>query len=73
MTELKPGEQQCPNCGKVYKPIIKEKRDCSIKVQEQFPDATPLAREQLISACCTKKCYKEFDGGEFGGLPMGEE
>lgn len=64
---------QCPNCGKNFTPVLTPKRASGIKIQEEFPDAPAWQREQHISACCCKKCYDEFDGGTFSGLPMGDE
>lgn len=71
-----PSEHHCPNCGKVYKPSLKVgARNTWIhgRIQDEFPNATPLQREQHISGCCTKKCYIEFDNGRFSGMDMGDE
>jgi hypothetical protein len=62
---LLPNQQQCPNCGKVYTPVLNRQHP-EIAIQKEFPNAPAWQREQHISAICSEKCWKEFlgDGGE---------
>ena len=50
----------CPNCKKKYKPILERKTDEPI--QRQYPQATAIEREQLISGLCSNKCWNSFLG-----------
>ena len=50
----------CPNCNKEYKPKLVRKTDKPIQVE--YPNATSVEREQLISGICSNKCWKEFLG-----------
>ena len=50
----------CPNCYKVYEPVLKRIDDKPI--QEQYPNAPKWQREQLISGICSDKCWNEFLG-----------
>lgn len=54
------GNTICPNCKKHYKPILSERDDR--KIQEQFPNATPEEREQLITGLCSTACWKKYLG-----------
>jgi len=54
------GEIKCPNCNKLYKPILKRKDGELIQVT--YPNATKEQREQLISGICSNKCWEEFLG-----------
>ena len=45
----------CPMCNKRYEPKLK-RRDNRL-IQEQYPDAAPEEREELISGLC-QKCQK---------------
>ena len=57
------GTRQCPNCGKMFKPILGERRRPDLLIQQEFPDAKPFEREQLITGLCSDKCWKEYLGG----------
>jgi len=46
----------CPNCGKEYEPILKRKHP-EINISDEFPDALPIEREQLISGICSDDCW----------------
>lgn len=46
----------CPTCEKHYKPVLGD-RDPDRIIQEQFPEATPEQREQLITGICSNACY----------------
>ena len=46
------GKITCPICRKRYTPKLK-RRDNRL-IQEQYPDATPAEREELISGICQK-------------------
>ena len=50
--------RKCPNCGKIYVPVLKRK---DVKpIQEQYPNAPKWQREQLISGICSDWCWKQF-------------
>jgi hypothetical protein len=51
---------KCPNCKKEYKPILKRQTDKLIQIE--FPKATTIQREQLISGLCSQKCWDLFLG-----------
>ena len=55
--------QQCPQCGKVYKPILMPKPGDTRLLQDQFPDAPAWQREQLITGVCSDECWERFVGG----------
>jgi hypothetical protein len=44
------GKITCPGCKKQYQPKL-QRRDNRL-IQEQFPDASPAEREELISGFC---------------------
>jgi hypothetical protein len=54
--------QLCPNCRRTYETDIKELKREDMRVQEQFPNATAIQREQLISGICSEKCWNQFIG-----------
>lgn len=51
----------CPSCGKHYKPVLGEK-DQNMCIQDQFPKATAVEREQLLTGLCSQKCWNDFLG-----------
>ena len=53
---------KCPNCKKIYEPVLDRKTDKLI--QNEFPDSTLEQREQLISGICSDKCWDEYLGAE---------
>jgi uncharacterized Zn finger protein (UPF0148 family) len=55
------GKTICPNCNKHFYPVLGE-RNPYIMIQEQFPDAKPWQREQLVSGICSQKCWTEYLG-----------
>lgn len=55
---------ECPNCRAVYKPILGERKHPELLIQEEFPNAQPWEREQLISGICSNACWKQFIGEE---------
>ena len=55
----------CPNCKKLYSPTLLRKHP-EVPIQQEFPDAKPIEREQHISGLCSDKCWNEFTG--LGGL-----
>jgi hypothetical protein len=57
---------QCPNCLKWYEPILERKANDNRSIQEQYPNALPYEREQLITGLCSDKCWNEY-------LGLGEE
>ena len=52
----------CPNCGKIYVPVLGERKRPEVTIQTEFPDATPVQREQYVSGICSDKCWREFLG-----------
>jgi hypothetical protein len=52
------GEVQCPQCHVYYRPVLERKDDRPI--QEQYPGAKPIEREQLISGLGCDACWDEF-------------
>jgi len=53
---------KCPNCKKVYTPVLERPVGDTRPIQQIFPDSTPTEREQLISGICSDKCWSEFLG-----------
>lgn len=53
----------CPNCKKHFKPELGE-RDPDMLIQDQFPKATPMQREQLVTGLCSTRCFNQFIGKE---------
>lgn len=51
---------ECPNCKKMYKPILQRQTD--LLIQNEFPNATSEEREQLISGLCSTDCWNKFLG-----------
>jgi hypothetical protein len=52
---------RCPNCGKEYEPELNRKHP-EMKIQDEFPNATPMQREQHITGLCSDECWNEFLG-----------
>jgi hypothetical protein len=60
----------CPNCGKIYIPALMSEPGWVEKftrwthgrqlIQEVWPDATPIEREQFTSGICSDQCWDEF-------------
>jgi hypothetical protein len=55
-------QTQCPACGKVYEPVLGERKRPDLLIQQEFPNATDEEREQLITGICSDKCWHEFLG-----------
>ena len=51
----------CPNCKKVYEPELGERKSGAL-IQNEFPNALPYQREQLITGICSDECWDEFLG-----------
>ena len=51
----------CPCCKKEYVPELGE-RDNSKLIQDQFPNAKPYQREQLVSGICSDECWDKYLG-----------
>jgi len=47
----------CPVCKKEYIPVLGERRQPELLVQQEFPDAEPWEREQLLSGICSDECW----------------
>ena len=52
----------CPNCKKHYLPELGERKHPEMCIQDEFPNATPNQREQLISGLCSDFCWKAYLG-----------
>lgn len=52
---------QCPNCGKVYKTKLTRKYNW-MRIQDEYPNATPIEREQHLTGICSGKCWDQFLG-----------
>jgi len=50
----------CPVCKEQYTPVLGE-RDRRL-IQEQFPNAEPWEREQLLSGICSQACWDKAFG-----------
>ena len=58
----------CPNCGKTYEPDLQPIPGDTRLIQYQFPSATAIQREQLITGICSDKCWDEFLGPEINTI-----
>ena len=56
----KEGMLTCPFCRTIFRPELQEPLD-DRPIQEQFPNASPEAREERISGMC-RKCQAEVFG-----------
>ena len=52
----------CPNCNKFYDTALDRPYGDNRNIQEIFPNATKVEREQLISGICSDICWHEFLG-----------
>jgi len=55
---------RCPNCGKHYIPDLGERKRYDMNIQQEFPNATSIQREQLMTGLCSDQCWQEFLGPE---------
>lgn len=55
---------RCPNCKKQYVPDLGLRRKPHLLIQDEFPRATPIQREQLQTGICSDKCWSEYLGVE---------
>ena len=63
----------CPSCGKSYTPDLMAEPEWREKfqnwkygrqlIQNVWPNATPIQREQLQTGICSDKCWDDFLGG----------
>jgi hypothetical protein len=68
----KDGLTVCPQCGRHYTPVLevfcaaREKQGMVVNrnrpIQELFPNATPMQREQLITGLCSDECWDAYLG-----------
>ena len=56
------GSVTCPNCKKQYFPVLGERKHPDMCIQDEFPNAKPFEREQLLTALCSDKCWDEYLG-----------
>lgn len=57
-----PRRNRCPQCKKVYTPELVRPVGDNRPIQEIFPKATSIEREQLISGICSKECWNRYLG-----------
>jgi len=50
----------CPCCKKAYKPKLVRHTD--LLIQQEYPHATSIEREQLITGLCSDKCWNKYLG-----------
>jgi hypothetical protein len=55
------GRTICPSCGKAYIPKLNNAKS-GIPIQQQFPEAKLIDREQMISGICSNKCWERMTG-----------
>jgi len=55
----------CPQCNKEYEPVLGS-RDMNDdrSIQEIYPNATAIEREQLITGLCSDKCWDNYLNGD---------
>lgn len=53
-------ETRCPECGRMYTPELGRRRHLELLVQEEFPLATPVQREQLVTGLCSQACWDKW-------------
>lgn len=56
------GKTICPNCKKAYWPTLGERKHEHLLIQEEFPDARPIEREQLLTGLCSDACWNAYLG-----------
>ncbi len=62
--------KKCPNCGKQYTPVLALDKmgmarwNSGMLIQEAWPHAKAIEREQLQTGICSDKCWDEFLGAE---------
>ena len=54
--------KECPECKKIYKPILIRPRGDSRCIQDIFPETPRYQREQLLSGLCSNTCWKWYTG-----------
>lgn len=56
------GRTICPECKTHYFPELGERRHPGVTIQQEFPNALPWQREQLLSGICSDKCWDNYVG-----------
>ena len=52
----------CPECNGHFKPELGERMQPEACIQDEFPNATAMQREQLLTGLCSDKCWNKFLG-----------
>ena len=52
----------CPNCKKHYTPELGERQHPEKCIQDEFPNATAVQREQLVTGLCSDLCWNAYLG-----------
>ena len=63
-------KKTCPNCKKIYTPDLATQPNFEEKlvewqgrlIQNVWPEATLIQREQLMTGVCSDKCWAEYLG-----------
>jgi len=55
-------EIKCPNCEKIYEPELGRRKHPELLIQEEFPNAEPYQREQLVTGLCSDECWDKYLG-----------
>ena len=53
---------KCPFCGRVYETDLKKPLGDNRLIQDIFPNATAIQREQLITGICSDECWDKYVG-----------
>lgn len=56
--------KKCPNCRKEYEPVLGKRPNDGRSIQDQFPKASEMEREQLVTGICSNECWDEFLGSQ---------
>ena len=51
----------CPQCNKEYTPDLGERKTNQL-IQYEFPHATSIQREQLVTGICSDDCWNLYVG-----------
>ena len=58
---VKCGRTYCPQCERFYTPVLGERKQHA-SIQDEFPEATSIEREQLTSGLCSPECWNAYLG-----------
>ena len=61
--------KRCPQCEQSYEPTLSHNKkglenwQNGMLLQNAFPRATPIEREQLMTGLCSDECWEKFSAG----------